>query len=226
MTRALDILLIVVVVVFAGFFILVGVRSCEYVKENNLDGEVLESSVRMGEDDPAAIDEQVEEWDHLVDEEKSRDAEGIDPDEVTPENASVLAVEEDQKNKKKEEEELEEEVANDPETIVDDAKEKESHEEEVKINKAPVKTSKDGDFRDYLVIAGSFKSEENANVEYKRITNLGYTPEILKFDHSSLFSLCVRRCATRSDALSLVAELKQKHKVSAYMHKKRIPKEK
>ena len=73
----------------------------------------------------------------------------------------------------------------------------------------------------YLVIAGSYSSKVNANSELKRLKALGVDAEVAKFINSKYHTVCVGRYPTRKEATTYANELKKKHKIDAYLHKKR-----
>jgi len=54
---------------------------------------------------------------------------------------------------------------------------------------------------DYLVIAGAFKSEANAQAEVNRLKSAGYpNSEIVEFDYSDFYSVCVAKYNSSEDA--------------------------
>lgn len=76
--------------------------------------------------------------------------------------------------------------------------------------------------KNFLVVAGTFKQMANAEVQLKKFKNMGYyDAEIGKFNKSTYASLIVDRFATSAEAKQFVKTLKGKHKVDAYVHKKR-----
>ena len=75
---------------------------------------------------------------------------------------------------------------------------------------------------DYLVIAGAFKSEANAQAEVDRLKSVGYpNAEIVEFDFSDYYSVCVAKYNTSEDANAVASSLKSKSGKKAYVHKKR-----
>lgn len=80
-------------------------------------------------------------------------------------------------------------------------------------------TSDDG--KNYLVIAGSYSSKANANSELRRLQKLGVDAEVANFINSKYYTVCVGRYTTRKEAMVFVKELEKKHKIDAYLHKKR-----
>lgn len=74
----------------------------------------------------------------------------------------------------------------------------------------------------YMVLAGSFRSIENAKIEAKRLRKKGYTEaEIVKFDFSNLHTICVARYRDLGDARYLTKKLKREDKIEAYVHRRR-----
>lgn len=85
-----------------------------------------------------------------------------------------------------------------------------------------VPTTRLGTTGDYLVIAGAFKSEANANAEVARLKTMGYpNAEIVEFDYSDFYSVCVAKYDTRSDADAVANSIKSRSGKKAYVHKKR-----
>ncbi len=75
---------------------------------------------------------------------------------------------------------------------------------------------------DYLVIAGAFKSEANAQAEVDRLKGSGYpNAEIVEFDFSDYYSVCVAKYNTSEDAEAVANSIKSKSGKKAYVHKKR-----
>lgn len=73
----------------------------------------------------------------------------------------------------------------------------------------------------YLVVAGTFKQEANAQVQLKKFKKLGYADaEIGKFNKSAYASLIVNRFTSSAEAKTLVKTLKRKG-IDAYVHEKR-----
>jgi cell division septation protein DedD len=96
-------------------------------------------------------------------------------------------------------------------------------EEEEEIQQSPVtpvnefpKVSKDeGQF---MVIAGSFKVRENAEKGVQKLKSLGYSDaRIGSFNKGSLASVLVKTYDSKAEASALVAELKEKHGIEAYV---------
>lgn len=73
----------------------------------------------------------------------------------------------------------------------------------------------------YLVVAGTFKQEANAQIQLKTFKGMGYKDaEIGKFNKSTYASLIVNRFTTAADAKQLVNSLKRKG-IDAYVHTKK-----
>ncbi len=74
----------------------------------------------------------------------------------------------------------------------------------------------------YLVIAGAFSSESNAEGEVSRLRDSGYpNAEIVEFDFSDFYSVCVARYDTRDDAQAVANSIVSKSGKKAYVHKRR-----
>ena len=83
----------------------------------------------------------------------------------------------------------------------------------------PIKSKSSGD---YLVIAGAFKSEANAQAEVDRLKGAGYpNAEIVEFDFSDYYSVCVAKYNSSEDANAVANSIKSKSGKKAYVHKKR-----
>ncbi len=73
----------------------------------------------------------------------------------------------------------------------------------------------------FLVIAGSFASEENANRMVNKLKDMGYNKaEKIVFDFSQYYSVVSGKHDSESDARSMSLELKNKN-INAYVHKMR-----
>ncbi len=73
----------------------------------------------------------------------------------------------------------------------------------------------------FMVIAGSFKSKDNANIfiddlEKKGLRNI----EIIEMKNKSLNRVCVSRHATYEVAKEVTTQLRKKYNVEAYVHRK------
>ena len=75
---------------------------------------------------------------------------------------------------------------------------------------------------DYLVIAGAFKNKANAQTEVDRLKISGYPKaEIVEFDFSEYYSVCVAKYKTSDDAEVVANSLKSSSGKRAYVHRKR-----
>ncbi len=73
----------------------------------------------------------------------------------------------------------------------------------------------------YLVVAGTFKQEANAQIQLKKFKKLGYADAAIgKFNKSAYASLIVNRFDNSAEANRLVKALKSKG-IDAYVHEKR-----
>ena len=73
----------------------------------------------------------------------------------------------------------------------------------------------------FLVIAGSFKSKDNAHIfvddlEKKGLKNI----EIIEMKNKNLNRVCVSRHASYEAAKEVISQLKKDHRVDAYVHRK------
>lgn len=69
----------------------------------------------------------------------------------------------------------------------------------------------------YLVIAGSYLVESNANTMRSKLSNLGYKSEVIVFDLSEFHSVCAGRYSDYDDALNASSRLKQQG-IDNYVH--------
>ena len=74
---------------------------------------------------------------------------------------------------------------------------------------------------EFLVIAGSFKDQNNANQRKSQLEKLGFPAEVVQFDNSSLYSVCAQRLKDRQSAQGVVQKLKNDHGINCYVQKKR-----
>lgn len=73
----------------------------------------------------------------------------------------------------------------------------------------------------YLVVAGTFKKEINAQIQLKKFKQMGYgNAEIGKFNKKAYASLIVQRFTSAAEAKQLVNTLKRKG-IESYVHTKR-----
>lgn len=73
----------------------------------------------------------------------------------------------------------------------------------------------------FLVVAGTFKQEINAQTQLKKFKKMGYSDAAIgKFNKSTYASLIVDRFATSAEAKKLVNALKSKG-IESYVHEKR-----
>ncbi|MEM6379789.1 MAG: SPOR domain-containing protein, partial [Bacteroidota bacterium] len=81
------------------------------------------------------------------------------------------------------------------------------------------KTNSEGRF---LVVAASFNTLELAEQEQKRLARLGYNnSEIGYFNQRKIVSVIIGRYDDYATADAIAKEMKAKHKVDAYVHRKR-----
>jgi cell division protein FtsN len=105
---------------------------------------------------------------------------------------------------------------------LDYAKSKESSTSNDKTKtKSTPKTSAGSTTGEYLVIAGSFKEQNNANQRKEQLVKLGFPAEVVQFDNSSLYSVCAQRLKDKQSAQSVVQKLKNDHSINCYVQRKR-----
>ena len=70
----------------------------------------------------------------------------------------------------------------------------------------------------HLVIAGNFTQKANAEQRVKELKKAGFTDtEVVNFDLSEYFTVCVGRFSDVNEARKLVKKLKDYHKIDAYV---------
>ncbi len=110
-----------------------------------------------------------------------------------------------------------EDAANKEEAEAEDPKETEEPE-------APRKDPTVQSGGDFLVLAGTFISQQNAKAEVSRLQKLGFDKaEVVEFDFSEYHTVCVDRHMTEREANAIKRNLINKHQIEAYVHKKRPP---
>lgn len=72
----------------------------------------------------------------------------------------------------------------------------------------------------FFVVAGVYKDEVNAKKKMNTLINLGYTPELTKFD-SQFHTVCISKLRNRKKADKLVTELEELYELDAYVVKRR-----
>jgi len=90
--------------------------------------------------------------------------------------------------------------------------------EDKKPSYAPKKISYDDDIPAYMVIAGAFSTDDNAETFRRMLIDKGFEDaEIVKFQSSKYTSICVNRTNALSSAKAQVDELKRLN-IEAYVH--------
>lgn len=89
---------------------------------------------------------------------------------------------------------------------------------------APKPTSYDANIPAYMVIAGAFSTNDNAETFRKMLMDKGFeSAEIVKFQSSKYTSICVNRTNSLSTAKSQVEDLKGMN-IEAYVHTRKTKK--
>ena len=77
----------------------------------------------------------------------------------------------------------------------------------------------------YIVVAGAFRSRDNAKGMLAKLKNLGYEDaEIVKFDYDEHHAICIGRYDSLSAAKSVSKDLKSDHGIENYVHQRRFKK--
>lgn len=83
---------------------------------------------------------------------------------------------------------------------------------------APAETSISASGEQHLVIAGNFTQKTNAEKRVKELKKAGFQEtEVVNFDLSEYFTVCVGRFSDVNEARRLVKKLKDYHKIDAYV---------
>ncbi|MFK7905476.1 MAG: SPOR domain-containing protein [Chitinophagales bacterium] len=69
----------------------------------------------------------------------------------------------------------------------------------------------------YMVIAGGFQEETNAQSHQLQLKQLGYDAEVVRFKNSRLHVVCAGKFQESKQANSLVNTLLQSHRIEAYV---------
>lgn len=88
-------------------------------------------------------------------------------------------------------------------------------------NTATYSTSNNSSAGRYLVISGSYLVEDNAEAMSRKLSKMGYTAEVIKFDLSEFHSVCAGRYNDYDAALNATAKLKQQG-IDSYVHRRKI----
>lgn len=113
------------------------------------------------------------------------------------------------------------EDADDDEVIPIEGDEEEYADDATEVAEAS-RASSSSNYGDYLVIAGAFKEKSNASAEVTRLQDSGYpNAEIVEFDYSDYYSVCVAKYDNRGDANAVANSIKSRSGKKAYVHKKR-----
>ncbi|MEM7101892.1 MAG: SPOR domain-containing protein [Bacteroidota bacterium] len=203
MNKLLDVLVVVVIFIFATLLVMALMKAMKKPTPEKNEA-MLESTVKMGDkgsDDTTGLVDDSESWEEEINygDTTSFEADGYNPDDIEnldPEMASKLS-----------------EIGDDG-LKMEKKKEESTEDAPDRLNVKPI-----GD--EFFVIAGSFQEHSNADNLVKQLSGLGYPAEAIQFRNSKLKSVIVKRLDSREKASDLVAELNAKHKVSAYIVKRR-----
>jgi cell division protein FtsN len=80
-------------------------------------------------------------------------------------------------------------------------------------------TSIDDDNR-YMVVAGTFTSNANADKHATKLEKEGFTPEIVNFNNSRMYTVIASRYDSEANALAAAKKLRT-NKIDCYVHRKR-----
>ncbi len=219
MEKALDIIITIVFIIALaaiGYFVYKGISSekeTENTEIGSIDGEDTNNEDEVGyfEDgvDTADIDYNYEDLSGIPDEyddtsnKRIQEDKASDTPSTTSSNTKVASPK--------------------PKTSIPkpDTRDEEFAEKSAgtQTNKSPG-TSKIPMQKEFLVLAGSFGVKNNADAQLKILKDLGYSPEIVQFDNSKMYSVVAARYASRGSADAAAEQLKNK-KVECFVMKKR-----
>jgi hypothetical protein len=219
MNSLLKFLGLAALIVFAGLWIMTVSKSCNKNKLDQvttLEDELKNKVTEVTDDAETLFEGETDEeglFDENGDEITSKDARTA----TTTTSTTTTPDEEDDENDEGATTDLQEEIAA-------DEKEKD---EVATTSDATSKAAATSDGLEYLVIGGAFLTEVNAKAEVKNLQKKGYpNAEVLVFDFSKYYSVCVERTDNVNTANATKAKLiKEGHK-EAYVHKKRSYKKK
>ncbi len=217
----------VLVIGFAYFFFSTIAKSCDKNAANAVEqtgsaiGDAAESGankvkeIASFEDDDLAPDEE----DEVVNRDREDDDEYDinDEDDRTSKEEDLEDDEEDLEDESDEEEDLDDEdIEEDSDLSNPDSKTIQSASSSTKSN-----TSTSIAEDRYLVVAGSYREETNANIMVDRLKDLGYDEaRVFSFDFAEYYSVTAGRFGTSSEASSVASKLKAKG-IDCYPHKMR-----
>jgi hypothetical protein len=221
MNSLLKFLGLAALIVFAGLWIMTVSKSCN---KNKLDGvttleDELKDKVTEVTDDAETLFEGETDEEGLFDEngdEITSASTGTNPTTKSATTTTTTPVEEDDEGDEETTTDLQEEIAA-----------RENAEDEGATTSTTTTKAASSDGLEYLVIGGAFLTEANAKTEVKKLQKKGYpNAEVLVFDFSKYYSVCVERTENVNTANATKAKLiKEGHK-EAYVHKKRSYKKK
>lgn len=206
MKSLIKFLVLALIIVFAGLWIMTVYKSCDKDKTTSGMTEMgtdLRDKVTEVTDDAESLFEGETEEEGLFDE---------DGEELTT-NGKNGANDEDDMDEYEDEE--------DP-TATDLAKEIEARKGNSSSSSSTNSSAGSSSGMEYLVIGGAFLTEANAKAEVRRLKKNGYNnAEVITFDFSQYYSVCVQRTASLSAARSSKNKLVKEGNAEAYVHKKR-----
>ncbi|MEZ4906313.1 MAG: SPOR domain-containing protein [Saprospiraceae bacterium] len=81
-------------------------------------------------------------------------------------------------------------------------------------------SSTHNDNKPFLVVAGNFLDESNAQNMKNKISRLGYNPEIVNFEYSQYYTVIAGRYSSNGEAANTASKLKNKG-IDSYVHKRK-----
>jgi len=196
----------IVTIIFVIALIAIFYFVAQYVSQRMVNGETDDIEIAVDEDDFFVDSEDID--DTNSDDEEYYNEEGIAdsdvPEEYNDEIASIMK-------------DVTGETAK-PETPSKPSKSESEPEEEE--SSSSTTTTVENQAR-YMIVAGSFTSKPNAEVHMKTLEKEGYSPEIVNFNGSKMFTVVASRYNNRASADAAIKQLKGK-KIECYVHTKRL----
>lgn len=220
MSKMFDYLILALAAIFLVFLVFLGMKGCNHLRGEGSDStQDYEEIVDEGALYPSA--DGVESSDYSVDEEfeRPRSEEARDAEPIT--NAKV----ETNKNPRSSDHTSAEETTTRPKTPekttakpVDvpksyDTETDISSEEEVESERTAA------DYK-YMVVAGSFSTEANANREVARLAKKNFDAQVIQFDRSLQYTVAVGKYDDEKQAYAMARTLREAN-IDAYVHKRR-----
>lgn len=212
----------IVTIIFIIALIAIIYFVAQYVSQRMLHGETNDIEIEVDEDDFVLDSEDV---DDTYDSEAQDyyDEDGLAGKDVPEEyNDEIASIMEDVTGGETEETETPSETKEvSPSNTSPKAATEEVEEEETEETSSPKTNQSTGNEPRYMIVAGSFTSKPNAEEQMKVLEKEGYSPELVNFNGSKMFTVVAARYNNKGSANAAAKQLKGK-KVECYVHTKRL----